>query len=330
MGMDGTFDRYGLAVRRALDWAGDRVQPDGVIVGSEHLVFGYYKALLSFWAGGRPRELGRLIKCVRREFYADGAFDRGPQYPGASVGPTYREAWLVWGCHMAGAYDMSLPGADRLQRNLDPQTGGAFVTEGSRTVDWGLTCAAIAALLATGRVEQAVRAGGIIGQMIEAQPDPDRMVMRWNPGEGLADPASFPTTYGWIVAPQAGNQVYWYLGFALYAFARLHAATGDRTWLSLADRVLVFVLRCEPDFQENMNTSKLAWGAAQMFAQTGDERYRSLALGIADWMVESQTPEGVWVRKRREMTAAEQPVPISLDASLDRAFYLTEVISALA
>lgn len=328
--MEKSLENYRGAIDRALAWASDRVLPNGQLRGSEDVTFGYYKAMLAFLLGGRPQELGRVRGHIRRTFYSDGAFSRGEtSYPGASVGPAYREAWFIWGAHLSGAYDMSQPAIERFQRDhIDGETGGAYVAPGDPTIDLGLTCAAIATLLATGRLDAAIKAGRVAKQIVEAQSGSDRWILRWQPQKGRVSPSSYESPAGWIIDPQATNQVYWYPGITLYAFARLHMATGSREWLDAAAPVLRFLLACEPDFAGNMNTSKVAWGASQMYAATGEDGYRKLALSVADWMVESQDASGIWVRKKGQ-NREDQPLPVCFDATLDKVVYLSDVIIGL-
>jgi rhamnogalacturonyl hydrolase YesR len=154
--------------------------------------------------------------------------------------------------------------------------------------------------------------------------------MRWDPDRGVFDPASGAGRRAWNLQIGGRKQSYWYIGIAMYAFARLYRATGDDHWTESADKVLEFALACRDDFFRNMNTSKVAWGAAQMAKISTDPRYRSLAMEVADWMAESQHPSGIWVRNPDAHDEKTQPLPITLDTTLDRAFYLTETIAALA
>ena len=154
--------------------------------------------------------------------------------------------------------------------------------------------------------------------------------MRWEPERGIFDPSPESGRKGWNIGIGENKQTYWYIGIAMYAFARLYRATGEKHWLQSADKLLEFALACREDFAGNMNTSKLAWGASQMALFSTDTRYRELAIEVADWMAESQSPSGIWVRNPDAHTEETQPIPITLDATLDRAFYLTEVIAALA
>lgn len=325
-------DRYRAAAARAVQWVVPRIGPNGAIEGSEDIVFGYYKVLPALWTGGRPTEAGRVLQRIRTRFFRDGRFETDADaYASASVGYGYRQSWFATGAHMMGAYDVSLEAIAILEGDLEPRCGGLGNAVGDEVVDWGVTCCAITALLAGNRIPAAVRAGQLIETMIAAQPDPLRMVMRWDAVSGkLVVAPDDGLRRGWDLAIGGTEQTYWYLGIALYAFARLYRVAADEHWLRSAERVLDFALACRADFAGNMNTSKLAWGASQMASVSSDRRYRDLALEVADWMAESQRPSGIWVRNPKAHTEESQPIPITLDTTMDRAFYLTETIAALA
>src|SRR3546814_9760571 len=129
---------------RISDWSSDvcssdlclagRVSAEGELEGSETVLFGYYKALLTFTAAGRYLEAERAARKIKRDFYKDGQFG-GEQYSAATVGPIYRDSWLTWGAHIAGRYDMSVPAARAIARQLCGTTGGALAEGSARTID---------------------------------------------------------------------------------------------------------------------------------------------------------------------------------------------------
>src|SRR3546814_1979811 len=81
---------------------------------------------LTLTVAGRYLEAERVARKIKRDFYRDGQFG-GAQYPAATAGPIYRDSWLTWGAHLAGRYDMSVPAANAISRQLCPTTGGVLV-----------------------------------------------------------------------------------------------------------------------------------------------------------------------------------------------------------
>lgn len=127
---------------------------------------------------------------------------------------------------------------------------------------------------------------------------------------------------------QAG-QIYWFLGFSMRALAQLFRATGDQAWLTLGHRVGDLVARCQPDIYACATSAKVAWGAAEMYAVSGERRYFDLSMRIADWLISTQEPRGIWLRRPQFESVEVQPLPISLDTSLERAVYMHEIPRAL-
>jgi len=67
-----------------------------------------------------------------------------------------------------------------------------------------------------------------------------------------------------------------------------------------------------------------------MYAVTGDVRWRKLALDIATWLIEVQGDDGIWVRRPQFASSAAQPLPVSLDTSIERMYYMLEIPRAIA
>src|SRR3546814_2620943 len=65
-------ERCEKAISRGLEWLAGRVSAEGELEGSETVLFGYYKALLTFTAAGRYLEAERAARKIKRDFYKDG------------------------------------------------------------------------------------------------------------------------------------------------------------------------------------------------------------------------------------------------------------------
>ncbi|ENZ77862.1 MAG: hypothetical protein AB1670_01075 [Pseudomonadota bacterium] len=126
-----------------------------------------------------------------------------------------------------------------------------------------------------------------------------------------------------------GGQIYWFLGFSMRVLAQLFRATGDQAWLTLGHRVGGLVGRCQPDIYNSATSAKVAWGAAEMYAVSGDRRYFDLSMRIADWLISTQEPGGIWLRRPQYERIEAQPLSVSLDTSLERVVYMYEIPRAL-
>ncbi|MGA8260877.1 MAG: hypothetical protein WB783_11740 [Arenicellales bacterium] len=329
-------EQYLAAGNRAVGWAAARVGANGHFQGDAHCLFAYYKAPIAFATAGRVAEAASVMRTIERDFFRGGTFVEEVPYPAATASPEYRRAWLTFGAHAVRAYALSYPACDRLSEQIHPRLGGIVVegasgTGGGRQVDWGTTCCAIVAFLSRGRVKDAVRAGNFILQLISDQPNPTRrLCMRRDDTGNLVGSEDPEKAVGWVIEYSKTGQIYWYLGFALVAFAQLLSATGDIVWQEGAEKVYSFIERCNAEVYESITNGKIAWGSALMFAATGEERYCALAARVGRWLVEIQTPEGPWVRRPRYATLAEQPLAVSLDTTLERGFFMLELARVFA
>lgn len=317
------------ASRKALNWAADRIGGDGKIRDSEDIVFGYYKGPVALASAGMNTEAERLIRRLRSHFFRDGTFDRTDSYPTSTVGPAYRDSWIAWGAHMTGAYDLSTASANHLQASLDPLSGGAFAQRGDQPgapIDWGITCVVMTSLMAQGQFATAIKGGELILNLLDNQPSPTTMLFfRWSAQQGFIKPSAGMSSDAWTINFSGEKQIYWYLGFALVLFGRLYRATGAAKWLRGAEDVLTLVGRCNKEVMACTSNGKIAWGAAEVYRSSGDKRFALLAENIASWICSVQRADGTWIR-----SAQTDAVPVLLDASFERSYYLNEVARAFA
>ena len=127
------------------EWARNLLEPDGSFAGSEGSIAGFYKAPHAFATAGFVREAEAVTKYIRRHFFANGDSNRGRD--GTSLdSANYFNAWLCWGTHTIGAYDLAYPGGGHLERVQHPDLGGIpecpkpSLTE--QEIEWGATASA--------------------------------------------------------------------------------------------------------------------------------------------------------------------------------------------
>ncbi|BAI97207.1 hypothetical protein Sj15T_16490 [Sphingobium sp. TA15] len=311
------------AISLGLKWLVERVSDSGELEGSESILFGYYKALLTLTVAGRYLEAERVARKIKRDFYRDGQFG-GEQYPAATVGPIYRDSWLTWGAHLAGRYDMSVPAANAISGQLCPTTGGVLVDGQGRVVDVGLTCCALTALLAAGRSHEVAKGADLVRALVEDQPEPrEALYFRWSPERGYVRPAAGEDGRGWTVRRSESGQIYWYIGYALALMAQMNLLTGERKWIDAAEKLLAFVNGCHPEISESTSNGKIAWGCAELFAVTGDNGFRDVSARMTQWICDVQAQDGRWYR------SPDQSTPVAFDATFERVFYLSRIARAL-
>jgi hypothetical protein len=320
---------------RTLDWAGSLLTKDGAFAGAGDVINAYYKSVVVFTTGGRVHQARAIAGHVARTFHRDGDFNGRPGDPTAVTLSNYRNAWLGRGMQALGRFDIANAVARHLVGQVHPGHGGIpampFQPEGAREYDWGTTGSAILGLMALGRWDAAIAAGGFLRQMVLDQPvtrgklflrrDANGDLMRAETRIGLA------TTYAIDIG--ATGQIYWYLGIAMNAFAGLYQGTGDPKWREAGYAVFDLFECCHPEVYEIISNGKVAWGLAAMAGATGDQRFAKAALDVWDWHCRVQYPDGRWLRVGQIASLDEQPLHVTLDTSLERAFYMFELARTL-
>lgn len=328
---------YDLAAARTAAWACALLEEGGFRT-CPPAVLAYYKAPVGLLHTGHAGAAARAMGIAERLFFRDGDFHAHPEDPTPRQGRSYRNGWLAWGAHLLGAYHLSEPALDRLEAGLDARTGGAADDDSApvaqRTYPAGGTASVANALLAGGRTDAAIRAGCFLRELFDTQAaDATRVFLARDAQGEPIDPVQRGITSGaesLVFDLSKPAQICWIFGFSLRVFARLYRATQDRAWLDTAERVGGWIARAHASLFTNITNGKVAWGAAEMYGATGQREWLDLARRIGDWVASEQGEDGVWVRRPQFASAREQPLPVSLDTSIERMFYLVDVPRAIA
>jgi len=346
-------------VAAAGHWA--RKELAGADLGDRNFVaLGLFKGLTAFHTVGDAASAERLLRALQSFDSSGGDFHpsspapplgtllRHPSHPGSTAyarafqGPldlmrTYRNAWFVMGLRQLGAHALAEPAAERLERELSAELGAAphmdTVDPAARVYDLGTSAIAVLALLAAGRRRAAERAGQFMSHMLLEQPADAPSLCFAQDGQGRfieREKVQGKIARGlyFFDVGQPG-QTYWLMGIALRAFAALHAATGKARWLEPAERIRTWLERSHPERVASITCAKVGWGSAGMFEQTGDERWRALSESVLDYLVQTQSSVGIWVRPEFR-TPWLQPLAVSLDTTLERLYYVAAIQSALS
>ena len=328
---------YDRVAARTAAWACALLDEDG-FRGCAPAVLAYYKAPVGLLHTGHAGAAARALNVAERLFFRDGDFHAHPDDPTPRSGRSYRNGWLAWGAQLLGAYHLSEPTLDRLAAGLHPHSGGApddDAVEASRRIyPAGGTASVANALLAGGRTDAALRAGRFLKDLFDAQPADASCILLARDAQGQPiDPREQGLTAGaenFVFDLDQPAQICWIFGFSLRVFARLYRATEDRGWLSSADRLGGWMRRAHASLHSNITNGKIAWGAAEMYGATGRQEWLALATGIGDWVASQQGDDGVWVRRPQYASSQAQPLPVSLDTSIERMFYMLDMQRALA
>lgn len=329
-------EQFQEAAHRGVAWILAQQRGDGSFSDPTDGIGGYYKLPYALSLTGHTRQAMALCRWIaRHHFTPEGDF--GPDAAGAAGArherwPTYRQAWLVLGLHRLGRWDLSLAGAGYLLRHQLPG-GGFYATEGeARLVEPVCTSWSGLAVLATGHVGAATRAGDALVRMVESQPDPGRFYFRMTEGGELVTEVPQGEELFHYVDAGRPQQVYYNPGIALIFLADLYRATGSAPYLAACHQLLDFAGRCAGDVYRFPPSGKLGFGCALLYELTGREEARQGASALGDYLVETQTEEGTWKlpdagpyrgAKYRHNAA------IDLDITAEFSVFLTEIAARL-
>lgn len=294
------------ARRRATGWLLARLRPDGALGDPAH-GFEYYRAPWTFMLVGETEAAHAVCGFIRRTLRTpDGRID-GPLRI-VRTDWAYRDATLIVGAQMAGAYDLSIGLFAGLLRWQDPRSG-AFANDAledgspSDEMDIPYACGGGFAALAVGRLDVAARVGGFLRTIWDAQADRDPatglpVVFRsfWSRARQRPiepdDPGFQPDM---VVDDRADRYQRWTLGGIAAAFlCLLHRADGDPAHLDLARRYQAFSMAGTPAQARYPSFCKSSWGSALLWQVTGEPVYRDWTLAMGDWYVALQDPDGGW------------------------------------
>ena len=60
-----------------------------------------------------------------------------------------------------------------------------------------------------------------------------------------------------------------------------------------------------------------------------DEKYNKLSKQIWRWVMETQTENGLWIRRPEYNSINDQPLDTTIDTSFERAFYMFQLAKAI-
>jgi hypothetical protein len=319
----------------ALDWAATLVDDDEGFRGAGNVINGYYKSVVAFTTGGRVHDARRIANFIDKTFLVDGDINAAEGDPTAPGFSNYRNAWLGRGAHVLGRYDMSVAIGNLVESQLDPLTGGLFADPAApadqRETCWGSTGSGALALMAMGRWAAAERAGDYLLAMVDEQPVTKGKLYLRRDAKGVLINKDIRQGLALVYSIDIGatGQVYWYLGIAMNTFANLYLGTGDRKWAEAGYKVLEYFKNCDDEIYEIISNGKVAWGLAAMYAATRDQQFQKYALDTWAWHCSVQSPDGRWLRVGQIASLDEQPLHITLDTTLERAFYMFELSRTL-
>jgi hypothetical protein len=255
----------------------------------------------------------------------------------------YGNGWTVAGLQKIGAHRTVRAALGFLSTFQDPELGGFYSrfdverkTIDRTVLDTSSTCSATLALLACAQFDRAVRGGEFLLRMIDAQPEKERFFFTsWEKGKGVLtdvfhdeNAAAIRGRKHFCVSTEhnALYEMVWFIGMPIKILAMVYELTGERKYLQGAEALFAFFNRLSEERWHNNSGTKVMWGAAELYRQTGGKEYRDAAVRILEWLVDSQLESGVWVHSLWYKSIEEQPFQATLDLVQEYVSEFSDVI----
>ena len=298
---------------------------DGAFPADAPSIAASYKALTAFQVCGDDRAANRMCAWIRRHGILDsGDFAPRPQAAAAGDAYTYYNAWIIAGAHRLGQFDLSRRGLAFLRGFHDPVSGGFYSSVDRRDDDTEqdlmATCMCGLAALYVGDLEIASGVGRWLQTVRDAQPDFPRLLYTvYSRAGGLVTPLPAGDGNRYLVERDADrDQNIFNPGIAAAFLCRLYQSTGDESQLELA-RQYLSVAEGASDFLFGIvRAGKVGWAASLLYRQTGDPRYREMAVRIGNNLAELQFEAGFW-----SGVGGTEP---SLDSTAERVVWMDEIL----
>ena len=288
--------------------------PDGGYIWDGYATDAYHKQAYSWSMAGYVEEAHKLLTWVKdNTMLPDGELE-------TYNGDIYKYAWFFQGAHRLGRFDLSYPVMSFLLSCQAP-CGGLPILAGANALRSLSTCWTGVGAIYFGRLDVAQKAAEWAISVLHQQPEEDKFYFQ-------------TTRYGELITgddPGAEcidtgqpKQAYWEVGLPLQLMCRLYQATGIKKYLGFAKQFFEFKLRCHEDRFSYVGSGKSSLGAALYYLLTGDERAKEAAITFADFLVETQYPEGGW----RDETEPDT-ILIYIDHAAEFNVWLQEISAAL-
>jgi hypothetical protein len=319
------------SARRGTDWLLDQQTTAGNWRQLESEVYdAYYKGSWSLASAGHLDAAHRLLTHLQRTFLTpDGDLEPrlGPLH--TVIARHYSSAYAVLGAQKIDRYEIAAPALRFLLSQQDAGHGGFYsirAQQGERVrSDSMSTSMAGVACLAAGQTAAAVLAGDCLIRMVEMQPAPDERFYTTLDEQGRLITEFAPEMTEWRVVQAAELKQRWFAVGLPFAFAvLLREATGEERFSRLAEWLFAFQSR-GVDPWDVPSSGKAGWACSMLFRQTGERRYRDIALRVAQQIIGYQTPAGYFLLAPAPSGASEPTTfaPFVYDVTAEFALWLT-------
>jgi len=297
-------EKYRRAAEKGVKWILSCLYPDGSFGPAAKEFSYYYKTAWALIDTGYMIEAMKLLDYVKKtHLMDDGDFNQKlGKHVDDPIWHAYLNTWLIIGAHKLGRFDISFKGMQYILNLQDPVNGGFFCKKPSEeggdehviiSSSCGLAC------LYTGMLDEAKKAGDFFMRIMEMQPEKEkRFYSVFHSKKGLV--TRFPPEKSQIYVVEAEKTRQWWftIGHPIGFLTKLYLATNCEKYLEGAKEYFNFTDSCvkQPEGVFSWPASgKIGWGSAVLYNVTGDPRYAEAAKAVADYLVETQSPDGYWL-----------------------------------
>jgi len=314
--MDERLRLYREAARKAVLYQIGYQEEDGGYIWDGYAVDAFHKQAYSWGLAGYAENAHRLLTWVRdSRLQPDGRL-------AAYNSDVYKHSWFFQGAHRLARFDLTYPVMSFLLSCQAP-CGGFPHFEGDANLRSLATCCTGLSALYFGRLDVAQRCAHWAISVLQQQPDESRFYYCTTRDGRLVTP-EIDAARALCIDTTKPKQDYWEVGLPLQLMCKLYQATGIGTYLDYAKRFFEFKLRCHEDAFTFVGSGKSSLGAAWYYLCTGDRRARDAACAFADFLLETQYPEGGW-RDENEPDI----LLIYIDHAAEFSIWLQEIVATL-
>ncbi len=313
--MDERLERYRQAGIRSVEFQLQYQQEDGSFIWDENIPDAYHKQPYSWAIAGYVPQAHRLLNWVKHNtLQAEGGL-------AGYNGDVYKQSWFFQGAHRLGRFDVSYPIWEFLV-SCKADCGGFPHMAGDKYLRSLATAWTGVSAIYIGDLDLAREVGECCISMLDQQPDPSRFYFQLTLDGELVTPEIDEGAQ--FIDANALGQAYWEASLPWMLMGRLYMATGEKKWLEQAERYFEVHRTFAEDVFAAVGSGKGSLAACVHYLNTGDTRARDAAYTFAEFLIETQYPEGGW---RGDDESDE--LLIYLDHGAEYNIWLHELVSAL-
>jgi len=329
-------EKYLIASEKGAKWILQHLQKDGSFGPDTKEFRFYYKTAWALIDTGYLSEASKVLDFLKKTHLMDnGDFKQEiGQQEDDPIWHAYSNTWAIIGAQKIGRFDISYKGIDYIRSLQDPESGGVFSKdpgEGKENEEHVIISSACGlACLYTGKLDEARKLGDFLLKMIEMQPEKDKFYSVLRQKNGLVTEFPSEDSVIYVVDSKKTRQWFFSIGHPIGFLAKLYLVTNSEKYLDGAEEYSNFADSCskQPEGVFSWPASgKIGWGFSVLYNITGKTKYRKMAEKVADYLVNTQKPQGYWTGYASKID--EQPFFATVDVTAEFIVWLREIVQEI-